>query len=274
MERVNLTPEQATLLIPIYSKAHENKKSNPILRDEKAASILEHVDFDFKTLNIPEKTNVMMSIRAKIMDDFTRDFIQNTKSHPQTLVLHLGCGLDSRYERVGCPFVLWYDVDFEKVIQLRKAFYSETQHYHMLGSSVTEEEWLEVLPTNASEVLVIAEGLLMYLSESEIKTLIQRLETRFTRFTLIYDAFSKLTARNVGRHPSLKETGASVKWGIDDPMDFTAYGRQVKFISERFFTSPKFIATMNPGMRLAFNLAHHFKTARTAHRILIYTLGK
>lgn len=270
MDKIKLTPEQSTLLIPLYGKARESSKTRPILEDTRAKQIMEQVDFDFSTLNIPEKTNVMMCLRAKIMDDLTLKFLE---SHENPMVLHLGCGLDSRFERVGSPKAKWFDLDFEEVISLRRTFFEETGQYHMLGGSVTDPRWMDALPGNAAEALVIAEGLLMYLKEAQVRQLIQRLAATLGSFTLIFDAFSTLTARNVGRHPSLKKTGAQVYWGIDDPRDFEAYGHSIQFESEHFLTQMPLIQGLSPGLRLAFRISSLFLTAKRAHRILVYRVG-
>jgi O-methyltransferase involved in polyketide biosynthesis len=43
-----------------------------------------------------------------------------------SIALHLGCGLDSRYYRINNSKVDWYDVDFKEVIEMRKLFFEET----------------------------------------------------------------------------------------------------------------------------------------------------
>lgn len=89
-----------------------------------------------------------MCLRAKLIDDLISDcFSKNNKS----IVLHLGCGLDSRYDRIKKPDVDWYDVDFKEVIDIRKHFFLETDDYHLIPSSVTEKEWLEKVPGRISE---------------------------------------------------------------------------------------------------------------------------
>lgn len=158
----------------------------------------------------------MLCLRAKLIDDLVDDCIK--KSNGNT-VLHLGCGLDSRYERIGNNQVHWYDVDFPEVISIRRHFYEETENYHLVGTSVTEPEWLERIPFRKEKYIVIAEGLFMYLKEDEIKQLLERLKKRLRNFTLIFDAFSTFAARKVKNYPSIKETGAVVQWGIDNPKE-------------------------------------------------------
>jgi O-methyltransferase involved in polyketide biosynthesis len=131
-------------------------------------------------------------------------------------VLHLGCGLDTRFFRVDNGQVEWYDLDMPEVIALRRRFFAETGRYRMIPSSVTDLSWIDAVPSQPEPVLIIAEGLLMYLTEAQVKALVLSLKERFPGAGLAFDVFSTLTARNVQRNPSLKKTGAVIRWGIDD----------------------------------------------------------
>lgn len=155
--------------VPLYSRAVESRRPNPIFVDEKAQEILGHVEYDFDKLKIPRKTAVTLCLRAKKIDAYTREFLAR---HPRSVVVHLGCGLDSRWTRVNKGEVEWYDLDMPKVIDLRRKFYEETETYRMIPSSVTDLGWMGIISPRGRPVLVIAEGLLMYLKEEEVKALI------------------------------------------------------------------------------------------------------
>lgn len=264
MEKIVLTEEKETLLIPLYGKAMDYKKTPSILNDWKAAEIADRIEYDFSSLNIPEKTNTLMCIRAKMLDTRTKSFIENEGN----MVLHLGCGLDSRFERLGKPQVQWIDIDFPEVIELRKSFYKEDPNYSMIGSSVLEKGWIEDLPDDKS-VVVVAEGLLMYLKQKEIKRLILRLAKKLGSFTMIFDAYSTLTARSAKNHPSLKKMGASINWGIDDPKEIEGWFPGVSVVEEVFFTSKEALEGLGGFNKFLYSIAGAFKTARRAHRIIV-----
>ncbi len=270
MDKIVLTKEKETLLIPLYGKAKESEKKHPILIDKKAVEIVNQIDYDFKSLKIPEKTNTMMCLRAKLIDNFVKDFL---KENDESVALHLGCGLDSRYERINNSNVDWYDVDFEDVIDIRRHFYEETDNYHLIPSSVTEKEWLEKIPKEMKHYIVIAEGLLMYLKEDEIKMLLKNLKNQIGSYTLIFDAFSVYTAKKVKNQPSIKKTGAVIHWGIDNPEELTKWETEIEFIEEQYFTSNEEINNLDIVTRLMYILANLFSVAKRAHRLLIYRVG-
>jgi O-methyltransferase involved in polyketide biosynthesis len=89
-EKILLTEEQETMLVPLYCKA---LAGNPIFVDENTQEILRRVDYDFAQLNVPPKTCVTLCLRAKQIDAYTREFLT---PHPNSVVVHLGCGLNGR----------------------------------------------------------------------------------------------------------------------------------------------------------------------------------
>ncbi len=271
MSQITLTKEKETLLIPLYGKAMDYQKKRSILNDRKAADIVDQIDFDFDTLKIQDKTNTMMCIRAKIIDDLSQAHIAHSLGI--TTVIHMGCGLDSRAERIDRKDTDWYEVDFPEVIRLRRAFYEEKDGYHLIGSSVTKKGWMDQIPNHNKHCVVIAEGLSMYLKEQEIKTLITELKSRFRRFVLIMDAYSELAAKGAKNHPSLKRTGAQIFWGIDDPKALENWGMAVSYVDSYFFTQSRYLDKLSFGTRAMYGLANMIPAAKVAHRVLVYQVG-
>ncbi|WP_424358806.1 class I SAM-dependent methyltransferase [Methanocella sp. MCL-LM] len=268
-EKVRLAEAQETLLIPLYSKAVMGKRHNSIFSDPKAEEILGRVEYDFSRLKIPEKTNVMMCMRAKKLDAYAREFLAR---NPEAVVLHLGCGLDSRCVRVDRGESEWYDLDMPDVIALRRKFYEESGRYHLIPSSVTDLQWVDSVKAQGRPVLVIAEGLLMYLKAEEVKALILKLREAFPGCEMAFDAFSMQTVRRMSQHPSIKSTGATIYWGIDDAQDIEKWADGIRLKEEWYFTDSEDIDKLGLVYRLSFRLAGLFSMARKAQRILYYSL--
>jgi len=264
--KLTLTPEQETLLITLYAKA---QPGNPLFFDQTAQDILNRVDYDFTRLHVPYKTVVLVCQRTKKLDTVTRDFLAE---YPDAVVLQLGCGLDSRFWRVDDGRVNWYDLDMPPVIELRRQFFTGSERYHLIAASVTDMEWMDIITSSGQPVLVLAEGLLMYLSEADVRRLVLRLHETFPGCRLIADVFSRLTARSATRHPSLKQTGASIGWGIDDALELETWAPGVRLLEEWYFTDDPNLARLPLGYRIAYKLAGAFKMVQQAHRIVYYQL--
>jgi O-methyltransferase involved in polyketide biosynthesis len=264
--KIKLTPEQETMLITLHTKA---QPGNPLFFDPKALEILNQMDYDFTKLHAPYKTVILVCQRAKKLDAVTRAFLIE---HPKGVVLHLGCGLDGRFWRVDNGNVEWYDLDMLPVVELRQQFYPVSERYHLIPSSVTDLGWMERVMAAGRPVLVVAEGLLMYLGEADVRSLLLQLQETFPGCRLIADVFSRMTARSATRHPSLKQTGATIGWGMDDPHEIETWAKGIHLIEEWFFTQDPDLKLLSPGYRLAYKLAGAFKMVQRAHRIVYYQL--
>ncbi|MEM5777416.1 MAG: class I SAM-dependent methyltransferase [Candidatus Aenigmatarchaeota archaeon] len=209
-------------------------------------------------------------MRAKQLDNYAKDFLAK---EPESIIIQLGCGLDSRFNRVDNGKVEWYDLDFPEVIELRKHFYKETDRYHMVSSSVTELDWLNSVNAKNKPVLTLAEGLFMYLKEEEIKLLFKTLQSKFEICTVIFDSYSKITARVIKNHPSIKKTGAVINWGIDNAKDIESWGNNMHLKGGWYFTQSEEITKLDSSYRFLFKTMWMFPIARKAHRILVFELG-
>ncbi len=268
--KIQLKKEMETLIIPLYGKARMSEMG--IFHDPYAEAAVAKLDYDYSGLKIQNKTQVMLAMRAALIDDFVRNFISE---NPRCLVLHLGCGLDARFMRLGLQVVgMWYDLDFPEVIEIKKQLHCETSNYQYIASSVTDLNWLERIEAAENEVLVVAEGLLMYLSENEIKALFSALQLKFRSCTIIFDAYSKLTAKRAKQHPSLQKTGATIKWGVDDPREIEGYIKGAKYLKTLYLTDKNMIEMLPKNYRTVFKLAGLFKSAREAHRVLVMNIGE
>ncbi len=262
--KIQLKNEMETLIIPLYGKAKMSQIG--IFNDPYAEAMIEKIDYDYTKLKIQQKTQVMLAVRAAILDDFAKDFISK---HPNCIVLHLGCGLDVRFMRLGLQVGMWYDLDFPEVIEIKKQLFSETEYYKYIASSVTDLGWINSIPVDEKDVLVIAEGLFMYLSKNELKALFIALKSKFSSLTIVFDAYSKLTARSAKNHPSLKKTGATIKWGVDEPQEIEGYTEGIKHLKTIYLTDKNITKILPKSYRTIFRLAGLFKSAREAHRVFV-----
>ncbi len=155
-------------------------------------------------------------MRALHFDRWTRAFLA---ANPASTVLHLGCGLDTRVYRIDPgPDVRWYDVDMPDVIALRRQLYPERAGYQQIGASVTDLPWLDGIPGD-TPVLVVAEGLVMYLHEKDGTALFRRITGQFPSGRIAFDGYSGAMVRLVSRLATVRGARVELFWGVDDPHD-------------------------------------------------------
>src|SRR5262249_47760824 len=148
------------------------------------------IDYDFRRIHRvvrPAINQFGVALRSAQFDALITDYLN---SHPDAVVLHLGCGLHSRAFRIAPEGARWFDVDLPHVIALRRQLYSESETYRMVGSSVADPGWINALPAGGP-VLIVAEGLLMYVTPADVSELLHRLVNRFDTGELLADLLSE-----------------------------------------------------------------------------------
>jgi len=245
-----MTDISETLLIPLYARALETRSTNPVIIDRKAVEITDQLNELFSTSTSPlhqqlmkgkigrtanKKLTAFLAVRTR---KFDRDCLEFLQRFPRGIIVELGCGLSSRFSRIDNGTVMWYDLDLPEVIDIRKRFFQETARNRMVASSVLDFRWMDQLSGN--NVLFVAEGLLMYLHEDEVKSLVLELQKRFPGCDLVCEVehmfVIKLLEKDRWRKKFQRDhylgSGAVMHFGIQDGRDLESWGRGVTFLDE------------------------------------------
>lgn len=245
--RVDLSDAPQTMLATLYAKALDADARHPILGDRLAKQTVERIQYDWARTTITPRRAPSVTIRSAHFDNWVRQFLA---CHDTATVLHLGAGLDSRVFRIDPgPGVEWYDVDYPDVAALRAELLPEREHTHIVGAAVTDPAALSDVPTDRP-VLMIAEGLTMYLTESDGVALLQRVVDKFPSGELQFDGFNRLGIRTQWTNTVVRRAGARLHWGIDGPDDIVDQVPGVRLLAcESVFAADTF-ALVSPGVRL------------------------
>ena len=156
-----------TLLMTLYARARESQRSDAMIRDEKAVEMVNQLACDFSRLRMQRHDEIAVIPRMKRFDNYVREFLDR---NPNAVVVHIGCGLDTRFERVDNGCVEWFDLDMPEVIEIhRKLLVNESPRYHVLATSVFENGWLEqVKPYKTHPFMFVAEGVFHILKKHRL----------------------------------------------------------------------------------------------------------
>ncbi len=216
----NLSGVAETLLITLYLRAMESQRADALIRDEKAVALVKKISddglYDFnrmRPLHLSEDNKLVIILRNREFDGYARGFLSR---HPKAAVVHIGCGLDTRFERVDNGRVEWYDLDLPDVIELRrKLIGGERERYHLVGCSVLDRTWLEMAAAHGQHpFLFMAEGVFMYFRGAQVKSLVLTLRDRFPGAELVFDAYSPIHVLRHNLQTSTSKIKMRVNWGI------------------------------------------------------------
>jgi O-methyltransferase involved in polyketide biosynthesis len=273
-DKIQFTKEKETMLITLGSRALQSQWKDPNLRDPWAEEAMRHIDYDMsKQLSGVASWSMWKDIgctivatRAATFDQLTNQYLAD---HPDATVLHVGCGMDSRVFRVDPPAtVQWFDVDYPDVIDLRRQLFPERgASYHLIGAPLDELRWLDQVPRDRPG-LFIAEGVLHYLSETEVKALLNAVVPHFPGGQMIFDICNSMIVKRTGSN--IGGTGATYKWGLDDPQDIQQLEPKLELIKE-FRPSEQVAFSRFPlWWRAIYRVQELVPTLRRMERPLVY----
>jgi len=272
-EKIHFTKEKETMLMTLNGRAIQNQWKNPILHDPWAEEAMQHIDYDISksyrgvgSWSLWGKIGcTIIATRAATFDLLTTRYLAD---HPDATVLHVGCGMDSRVFRVDPPTsVQWFDVDYPDVIDLRRQLFPERDAYHLIGVPLSDLRWLDEVPRDRPGFL-IAEGVLHYLSEPEVKALLGAVVAHFPGGQMIFDICNQWIVKRAGSN--VGGTGATYKWGLDDPQDIKQLEPKLELIKE--FRPSELVAFSRFPLwvRALFRVQELNSTLRRMERILVY----
>ena len=235
MSHVTLQTHSAvaeTLFIPLYARAAETQRPDALIKDEKAAALVKQLHYDFSRVKFQAHDQAAMILRLREFDRQARDFLAR---HPEAVVVHLGCGLDTRFERVDNGQVEWYDLDLPEVIELRRQIIGgEGARYHYLECSMFDRNWLEAV-NSQRPCLFLAEGVLVYFAEAQIKSLVLTLQERFPGAELVCDAMTPFMVRANNWQLAVSKISARVHWGLRHARDLESWNEGICLLDEWYY---------------------------------------
>ena len=249
-----------TLYIPLYGKAYVSSRQL-LLRDPWAQEIWAAEGFALKGKAASKWLTYYMAMRAGMFDRWLE---KNLTS--DAVVLHLGCGMDSRFRRVQCENA-WYDVDFPQVIRVRQKYFPEEGNYHMLGADL-RSGWLDAVPAGGT-ALVVMEGISMYLTPEERQELLKKLTAHFSRVKLLMDVYTCFGAKASKYKNPINEVGVTDVHGMDDPRE-PEDGTGLRFLEEHPMTPEELIRKLPNREQRFFRLIFGGRTARKLYRLYEY----
>ena len=185
-----------TLLIPLHMRAKESRRKNPILYDPAAERLAESLDYDYSPFDGARLSEVGCVVRGWYFDNAVRRFIRN---HIHPVVVNVGCGLDTRYQRAGQGTgVTFYDLDLPEVIDLRRRLIPESPENPYIAASLLDTNWMDTLRARHPEAsfIFVVEGVLMYFYEKQVRSFLHHVASRFGGGEIWFDVCGTMMSKH------------------------------------------------------------------------------
>lgn len=254
-----------TLYIPLYGKAYVSRKGI-ILQDRKAEEIWAAEGFPLKGKSKSKWLAYYMGMRSAVFDRWLKGQME---ADPSAVILHIGCGMDSRCLRVGTQGHMWFDIDFPDVIGERKRYYSESTEYRMLAADVRSADWLSQIPSG--NAIVVMEGVSMYLMPEELRQTMAQIVSYCPSVRLLMDCYTKFAAKASKVKNPINDVGVTQVYGMDDPMVLEASG--LSFVKEHDMTPADLVDELRGMEKTIFRSLYAGGIAKKMYRLYEYRCG-
>ncbi|MFD4368646.1 class I SAM-dependent methyltransferase [Rhodococcus sp. NPDC058521] len=231
-ETVSLGDVQETLMIPLYGRALDARKSRSILGDERAAELVDAIDYDFEKFRGPSLGGSVL--RASIFDEYVREFLGK---HPDGTVADLGCGLSTRFDRLDNGRVRWFDLDVEDTMSLRRKFFTDRDRYTMIPGSIFDTDWYQQICERSGPMFLLSEAVLLYFPAEQVHAVLRRFAETLPGAGLALDTGGPAMMNTQDRNPVFKALPTRMQWTCKDPATLEQFGLRLR--ESRTFAHPQ-----------------------------------
>ena len=176
--------------------------------DKKAEEIVSRLDYDF---SLADKDTAMHSgviARTIVLDRLTTAWLA---AHPGGVVVNIACGLDTRCYRMK-GYAHWYNLDLSETMAVRAELLSESGLISQIAMSAMDN-WGAEIKEKTVPVLVIIEGLTMYLSEADVQRIFAVISGRFQKATVFVETMNPMIVKRF-KEKSIDASNAKFAWGV------------------------------------------------------------
>ena len=194
-EKIKLSGVPETMLQTVYARAKESSGRGAI-HDAKAEEIIEKLDYDF---SLADKDTAMRSgviARTIVLDKLTKSWLA---AHSGAVAVNIACGLDTRCYRMS-GYAHWYNLDLPETM-----------------------------------VLILMEGLTMYLNAKDVQQIFAVISSRFSQATVFVETMNPTIVRHF-KEKSIDASNAKFTWGIKNGKALAELLPGFRFMEEHSLT--------------------------------------
>ena len=228
-EIIKLSSVPETMLQTVYARAKESNGRGAI-HDAKAEELIEKLDYDF---SLADKDAAMRSgviAQTIVLDKLTKSWLA---AHSGAVVVNIACGLDTRCYRMS-GYAHCYNLDLLETMAVREKLLPESGTISQIAMSAMEDWGSEISEQNV-QVLIVIEGLTMYLSEADVQRIFRVISHRFEKATVFVEAMNPIIVKRF-QEKSIEGSNAKFTWGVKDGPALAAVLPDFRFVEEYSLT--------------------------------------
>ena len=228
-EKIKLSGVPETMLQTVYARAKESRGRGAI-HDAKAEELIEKLDYDFA---LADKDTAMRSgviARTIVLDQLTKSWLA---AHSSAVVVNIACGLDTRCYRIS-GYAHWYNLDLPETMAVREKLLPESGTISQIAMSAMDD-WGSKISEQNVPVLIVIEGLTMYLNAKDVQQIFKVISSRFSKATVFVETMNPMIVKRF-KERSIEGSHAKFTWGIKNGKALAELLPGFRFVEEHSLT--------------------------------------
>ena len=235
-----------TKILRSYTRAKESGKKDAKIKDDMAMEIVSKLDYDFSKADQDKTMAYGVIARTIVLDHMVEQYLQENLN---TIVVNIACGMDTRCYRMQGKYLRWYNIDLPETMQIRSQFLQELASYlpetmqirsqflkengpiFQIAKSAMDASYTDEMTYNGENVLVVIEGLSMYLSEPDIRQIFSIIESAFQNATVLIETMSPFVVSHI-KEKSIEGSNAKFTWGVRNGRELSKLLPAFTYITE------------------------------------------
>jgi O-methyltransferase involved in polyketide biosynthesis len=168
-----------------------------------------------------------VALRTAMFDRYVRPFVER---HPAGTVVEIGAGLNTRFERLDTGTIHWVDLDLPDGAALRRRYFQETDRRTILGCSILDPAWVDTVRQCPPPYCFVAETVLVYLQEAEVRTALGMISADFPGSRLVFDTLGPRAVRHGNQDHARQQLAGRFRWGCADPHALETWGSGLRLV--------------------------------------------
>ena len=219
---------EKTMLLTLFAKAQHSQEKNHKFYDRKAIEVISKIEYDFTIANKDKKMKMGVIGRTIVLDDMVSDYI---KKHPHCTIINIASGMDTRFNRLDNGHIKWYNIDLENSANFRLKYIEDSDRVKTLAYSAMDEKWVNEIKIESGNVLVIIEGLTMYLQEKDVSDILKIISDNFMHCTVFMEIMPPSSVKHT-KEISVEETNSEFTWGLQKGHELLNINPNFKWIKD------------------------------------------
>lgn len=164
--------------------------------------------------------------RTIVLDKLTKSWLA---AHSGAVVINIACGLDTRCYRMS-GYAHWYNLDLPETMAVREKLLPESGTISQIAMSAMED-WGSKISEQNVPVLIVIEGLTMYLNAKDVQQIFAVISNRFPKATVFVETMNPMIVKRF-KEKSIEGSHAKFTWGVKNGVALAALLPDFRFVEE------------------------------------------